>query len=544
MELTSFSDLSSRIDDNSDLTNLTGTLAVDHGGTGQTTFTANKILIGDGTNAIKTHTSLHWDSVNGRLGIGTVTPSQILDVSGNIKASGNFYGNGSQLTSLNAGNIASGTLPVNRGGTGQTTFAENKILIGDGTNGIKTYTSLHWNNTNNRLGIGTATPSEALDVIGNIKTSGNFYGNGSQLTSLNAGNIASGTLPVNRGGTGQTTFASNKILIGDGTNGIKTYTSLHWNNTNNRLGIGTATPISILNLYESTGTVHGSNKGTLVLDHGNSGGASSIVFRSRQNIGSDYGYIQYQDRTTTTTTSGESARLILGTSNDADDHLILQPSGNVGIGTNNPGQKLDVSGNIKASGNFYGNGSQLTSLNANNITTGTVHINRIPNMDAGKITSGNFDYTRINNFPHYLSFKRIRFINDWAINPYYSVSENAMRGGFHIDNIGLTEVGSSDRFFYFKLIISPSLLGTGGGWGGEWWFNMNPVESSDIVVKKSGSATTCMVRSSSNPLFSAAYAWDGSKYNLYINTSPANLNQYEYIFSEVYRYIHIIDYLS
>ena len=56
------------------------------------------------------------------------------------------------------------------------------------------------------------------------------------------------------------------------------------------------------------------------------GGASSIVFRRKVNQGSDYGYIQYQD-TSTVRGTGESAKLIIGTQNDAGDDIILLPSG-------------------------------------------------------------------------------------------------------------------------------------------------------------------------------------------------------------------------
>jgi hypothetical protein len=49
-----------------------------------------------------------------------------------------------------------------------------------------------------------------------------------------------------------------------------------------------------------------------------------------------------------------------------DNGLIVQ--GNVGIGTTSPAEKLEITGSTSITGYYYGNGSQLTSLNANNIT--------------------------------------------------------------------------------------------------------------------------------------------------------------------------------
>ncbi len=113
------------------------------------------------------------------------------------------------------------------------------------------------------------------------------------------------------------------------------------------LGIGTPIPQARLNISEASGTVASPNTGTFILDHEDNGGASSIVLRSKVNRGSDYGFIQYQDAATPGG-SGESARLVIGISNDPDDHLILQPAGNVGIGTPDPQAKLDVQGAIRA----------------------------------------------------------------------------------------------------------------------------------------------------------------------------------------------------
>ena len=116
---------------------------------------------------------------------------------------------------------------------------------------------------------------------------------------------------------------------------------IYLQNSSGNVGLGTTSIIGKFHIYEGTSVTAGPTTGTLVLDHGNSGGNSSICFPSRVNYGSDYGYIIYQDGATPGA-AGESARLRIGTQNDADDHIILEPAGNVGINTNTPQYKFHV----------------------------------------------------------------------------------------------------------------------------------------------------------------------------------------------------------
>ena len=105
-----------------------------------------------------------------------------------------FSGSGASLTNLNVSNASSGTLAITRGGIGTTTLSSNQILIGNGTTSILQSPNLTWNNTNNTL------------------SASNFVGNGSQLTSLNASNIISGTLSVN--GSGLTSLNASNVTLG------------------------------------------------------------------------------------------------------------------------------------------------------------------------------------------------------------------------------------------------------------------------------------------------------------------------------------------
>lgn len=77
----------------------------------------------------------------------------------------------------------SGTLPVANGGTGATSFANGGVLFSNGTVLTQDNTNLVWDDTNNRLGIGTSTPSQTLDVVGNSKLSGTLAAGGSPIDS-------------------------------------------------------------------------------------------------------------------------------------------------------------------------------------------------------------------------------------------------------------------------------------------------------------------------------------------------------------------------
>jgi len=70
-----------------------------------------------------------------------------------------------------------GTLAVASGGTGTGTAFTAGSVVFAGTSGVYSQKNaqLFWDNTNNRLGIGTGTPNSKLDVSGNINgTSGSF----------------------------------------------------------------------------------------------------------------------------------------------------------------------------------------------------------------------------------------------------------------------------------------------------------------------------------------------------------------------------------
>ena len=273
------------------------------------------------------------NGTNGNVGVGIANPAYALDVSGDINITGSFRVNGTAFTG---------------GGSSQWTTSSTNIYYTTGS-----------------VGIGTNSPSATLTVWGQ-QASTSTGGAGTLALYYNGGwdngVLGSSITFTQRWWNGNNVFVSVGMITGVKTQdngnfggGLTFWTGPAGQSTlaermrivdNGNVGIGTNGPAARLNVYEATGTTAGANSGSIILDHGNNGGASSITFRSAVNRGSDYAYIQYQD-TSTVGGGGESAQLIIGTQNDPDDHILLMPSGNVGVGKT-PAYKLDVQGDICA----------------------------------------------------------------------------------------------------------------------------------------------------------------------------------------------------
>jgi len=334
---------------------------------------------------------------NGNVGIGITTPLRKLHiVSTNpqlLLESGSAGGGG-----INFGNTGHG---VGRN-TGVANFTGGNDVVlytsGDGHCGLSTAGGSLRVSSNGNVGIGNLVPNYLLSV-GNAAVAGsdgkiyigkNNGSGGSRFFTIKFNNVFDmcfsdsdnkDVLKVNYNAP-----VNSLVVISNGNVGIGL------SNPSQKLTVQGNTLLNgILYVAEATGTVAGANSGSIIIDHENSGGASSIVFRSKVNRGSDFGYIQYQDAVTVNG-SGENARLTIGTSNDAEDHIILNPGlGNVGIGTNTPSQRLSVEGSTSINGNM-----SSTSVNTGVITSG--NINATGNITATGTISSGFSDNRLKTF--------------------------------------------------------------------------------------------------------------------------------------------------
>jgi hypothetical protein len=152
-------------------------------------------------------------------------------------ATGNALISGGVATAPSWGKIGltthvSGTLPIANGGTNLTTYAQGDILFASATNVLAKL----------------AKDTNATRYLGNTGTSNNPAWAQVSLT-----NGVSGTLPVANGGTGTATAFTAGSVVFAGASGVYTQdnANLFWDDANNRLGIGTAAPVTRIHVAEN-----------------------------------------------------------------------------------------------------------------------------------------------------------------------------------------------------------------------------------------------------------------------------------------------------
>lgn len=285
------------------------------------------------------------------------------------------------------------------------------------------------------------TPAAGLMIYQTDGTAGLYYYNGSAWIYII--NSASNVLPVTNGGTGTTTATGSgstvlsnsptlemptissgsgqfpsSILInptahatskragiwmgdwgllqdfnGDGTRNFSitqnfsdTYPTRFFINSNGNVGIGNSSPGASLEIGSTNGTI----PGNLILNPTSTGTGvegAEINLRPAPVISSAQTWVIDQ----VSNANNPRLRIFPSPNGEATGFSILD-NGYFGIGTSTPSEKLQVSGNIKAS-NFIGNGSQITGV-PTNITYGEINVPQNLN-----VASGGDGFTTLVNIP-------------------------------------------------------------------------------------------------------------------------------------------------
>lgn len=312
-----------------------------------------------------------WSRANGyilldgnRIGVGTTTPQQKLDVNGNVKSSGYFMTD--SYRNLNTDLMLG--------------YANNKITLGSGNpsqsvaiqSGGKERIKV---TANGNVGIGATSPQgkfeiysidENKEIYFRAQHDGRNQNSDSPRLNFVAYNQSAGfgLQAVNSGGYGKKDLVFSAHKASDYT----TYYEAARLTYDGKLGIGVANPSSRLDV-----------KG-------------DGIFRATDNTVGLALHIRNTNETNSFTLHGYTTKGQLRAQNgmpfEMEDSagnkwFYGQYGGNVGIGTTSPGAKLDVNGNVKASSFQVKESEYYSDLNSNMLSFSRNGYSYINNSSAG-----------------------------------------------------------------------------------------------------------------------------------------------------------------
>ena len=247
---------------------------------------------------------------NGNVGIGTTSPSEKLDVVGDIiindTSDPTLYMRRNDGTPVSAIMLDTSTDNIIIGATNM----DELIFRDDSGEGMRLDGS-------GNVGIGTTSPAQKLDVNGDIALKGTsvFNLNSAALTiGDTAGTDSVTTLKLT------TTGDSTTVYLDDDGN----------------VGIGTTSPIGNLNINGVTGDAVAQDSVLNLTRTSSTGNVYSAKLRLVEGTSTTHGDLRFQVKTTASSAEDPSYY--------TDAIAIKGNTANVGIGTTSPSQKLDVAG--------------------------------------------------------------------------------------------------------------------------------------------------------------------------------------------------------
>ena len=331
---------------------------------------SDKLKIGPTSNPSIGTPSLTIDTT-GNIGIGTTAPTERLVV----RAIGNSYANSAAL-SIENNTGANKTYLTNANGVfyiSNSTSVDHLILYANGNFAVDTST-LFVDATNNRVGIGTATPTSTFVIVG---------------SGARGGTATGASIRINNTTTSRFSFLeyddSQNFSFWNGNDGVTGGNFIWYNSTGSgtermrldgtgRLGIGTNNPSYTFHAVSADATIgafrnSGAALGQLLV--GNTAG--DMILRILATGDS----LIYSD----------TAKYLAFGSNGGTERMRIDTAGNVGIGVTAPNVRLDVNGSLDLRNAFQGYARLQPS--AGNTSQARLSI-RLKPVDTAEVTLGSF----------------------------------------------------------------------------------------------------------------------------------------------------------
>ncbi|MDD1532711.1 hypothetical protein C7U89_01460 [Bradyrhizobium sp. WBOS4] len=368
------------------------------------TGASGSLVYRDQSGNLVASSSLSISSTTGSVGIGAGAPANIgnnaLYTSGHIYANGYLYGSGMSFS----------------GSTGSLLWAGNTVSIGGNSNSNQNYLTFNTSSTEamritstGLVGIGTTAPVAKLDVSGTIRTP--------QVTMPNGGSINAASNAIDFTGNNYLTFTTSGTeamrIVSSGYVGIGTgspNSKLEVNGTVSATGVRAALGVTATTVYATTmgvGLVAPAAPGgfpalSVVAD---TGLFAPLNVANTNSTG--YTYL---------TVSGTARTYGIGVGNGSESgigvankffiydwtaggtnmRMVIDSSGNMGVGTVNPNARLDVVGTVSGTtGQFNSLGTGLIAATGISVTTNRTSVTTLyasgavqfANYGAGTLTT-------------------------------------------------------------------------------------------------------------------------------------------------------------
>ena len=390
------------------------------------------------------------NSNTGNVGVGTNSPGVKLDILSSISLIARFGSTAGAHTQVlvDAPSAYNSNLTLQRGGVSKwfmgNRASNDRLSFIESTGGVEVLTLLQ----NGNVGVGTSNPQDALHVFSPTNTVGTMRLQGGNASAAFIGIWDPGQMLLltnNRHpGTGNNfnpAAAGVQISIGHmGTPGdimfyasssgpVGNTTELMRIKGDGNIGIGTTTPGAKLDVVGGT-----YNTGIRI--------TSSSVIGSGLTINStDTGGHEFNILATATNITGGAGGLHIFDATANAARMRISPNGDVGIGNTNPGYKLDVSGEINATG-FRINGTPISTGGPGPVTWAQVDksvssLADIATRNAGDLNTGTIPIGRIGLSGNAGVSTFLRGDNTWGPVPSSQWTSGTNNISYSAGNVGI-----------------------------------------------------------------------------------------------------------